>query len=129
MQLPFARGLAIIAVLFGSLEGPDFDLAAEAYAGSHVADAAARRAHVVAAEFVGGRDGLLEREGRVGSAVDAEGGGAASRAEGGRSRSEGEDLCSAGWRSVLVRVARTRKNGGVGCAPSSIEWAVRYCLD
>lgn len=69
MERPFAG----LAAFLGLGERPDFDLAAEADAGGCGAGAAARGAHVVAAEFVGVGDGLLEREGRVGGAVDAEG--------------------------------------------------------
>jgi hypothetical protein len=68
---------------------------------------------VVAAEFVGRGDGLLERESRVGRAVHAEGGGAACGEDGGGCRGEGEDLCWVGCcrRVLLVRIAL---RGGMG---------------
>lgn len=57
---------------------PNFDLATEASAGSDIAKAATGGAYVVAAELVSIGDGLLERKGSVGSAVDSQGGGTAS---------------------------------------------------
>lgn len=78
------------------VEPPDLDLPAEPYARGDGAESAARGAHVVAAELVCIGDGLLEREGGVGGAVDAEGGGARGGEEGGGRWSEGEDLCWVG---------------------------------
>ena len=82
IQLPLVR------------EPPDLDVPTEADAGGYRAGAAARGADVVAAEFVGVGDGLLEREGCGRGAVDAEDGGAACGEEGGGCGREGEDL---GW--------------------------------
>jgi hypothetical protein len=87
---------------------------------------------VVAAEFVGRGDGLLEREGRVGRTVHAEGGGAACGEDGGRCRGEGEDLCWVGCWSVVVSEDWFEKRNGMAgsvCVPSSTVWAVRYCFD
>ena len=84
------------------LVGPDLDLAAEANARGCGARSFARRDDVVAAELVGGFEGLLEGEGRLGGAVDVEGGGAAGGEDcvwGGR---EGEYFGWVGWRGVLA---------------------------
>jgi hypothetical protein len=97
VQPPFICSTASLSRGRGFVEPPDLDLPAEPYARGDGAEPAARGAHVVAAELMCVGDGLLEGEGGVGGAVDAEGGGARGGEEGGWSWSEGEDLCWVGY--------------------------------
>lgn len=93
-QLP---GAPVVA-----LASPDLDLAAEANARGDVASSVACGCDMVAAELVGSFELLLEGEGGLDGAVDADGRGAAGGEEGCGRRSEGEYLGRMGCSGLVL---------------------------
>lgn len=108
---------------------PYLDLAAEANARGYVARSVACGCDMVAAELVGSFELLLEGEGGLDGAVDANGGGTAGGEEGCGCRSDGEYLGRMGCLGVVLASGSDEAMVAGVFEPLSTVWTVRYCFD